>query len=363
MLGGDAAQSRADLSPVARSGFAPEALFDVRDLQGRDQFGVWKESIAVIFDVDTTRQQRQDGFEARIHATMLGTMMLARCQTRAQDFTRGSTRIGQDGLDHYMIQFYETGSQRVTVGTREIEQSATTMLVYDLARDMSATAEAFCNLSLIVPRQMLAERLVAPDDQHMRHFTCAQPSVAILWDFLRGAMAQAGRMSLSEAENIGTAALTLVAACLNAAHDDSLCQEQVRNLSRMTAVRRLVQTHLHAPDLSPEWLAAEAGMSRTVLYRMFEPAGGIAGYIRETRLRRALQILLSPQHHHRSLLEIAMMHGYGSDTAFGRAFRKRFGVTPSEVREGRLPSTEVAGSDMQATLDGQYEGWITYLTS
>ncbi|MDF1734484.1 MAG: helix-turn-helix domain-containing protein [Minwuia sp.] len=363
MLGGDAASSGADLSPQGRRGFAPEALFDVGGLVPQDQFGVWKESIAVIFDVDAPRNDWRDGFGARIHATMLGPMMLARCQTQAQIFTRGAGRISQDGLDHYMIQFYETGAQRVVSGSREIDHPASTMLVYDLAREMRATADTFSNLSLIIPRELLSERLIAPDDQHMRHFTCQQPTVAILWDFLRGAMVHAGNMSLSEAENLGVAALTLIAACLNAAHDENLSHEQVRNLARMTAVRRMIQTHLADPDLTPEWLAAEAGMSRTVLYRMFEPMGGIAGYIRETRLRRALQHLLSPQHQQRSLLEIALMHGYGSDTAFGRAFKKRFGITPRDVRDGQLPFPERAAMAGHDRLDRQYEGWLTYLAS
>ncbi|MDF1731471.1 MAG: helix-turn-helix domain-containing protein [Minwuia sp.] len=363
MLGGDAIGSGADLSPLSRKGFAPEALFDVGDIETRDQFGIWKESIAVIFDVDAPRSALQDGFEARIHATMLGPMMLARCQTRAQMFTRGAGRISQDGLDHYMIQFFETGAQRIVAGSLEIDHPAATMLVYDLAREMHATTDTFSNLSLIIPRELLSERLIAPDDQHMRHFTRQQPTVAILWDFLRGAMSHAGKMSLSEAENLGAAALTLVAACLNAEHDENLPQEQLRNLGRMTAVRRLIQTHLAEPDLTPEWLAAEAGMSRTVLYRMFEPMGGITGYIREARMRRALQQLLSPQHQHRSLLEIALMHGYGSDTAFGRAFKKRFGITPSEVRDGQMPGPGHAGSIDHDRLDRQYEGWLTYLAS
>jgi len=363
MLGGDAVGTGADLSPLNRRGFAPEALFDVGAIGAPDQFGVWKESIAVIFDVDAPRIALREGFEARIHATMLGPMMLARCQTQAQDFTRGAGRISQDGLDHYMIQFYETGAQRVMAGSLEIEHPATTMLVYDLAREMQATADSFSNLSLIIPRELLSERLIAPDDQHMRHFTRQQPTVAILWDFLRGAMGHAGKMSHSEAENLGAAALTLVAACLNATHHEGLPQEQLRNHGRMTTVRRLIQTHLAEPELTPEWLAAEAGMSRTVLYRLFEPMGGITGYIREARMRRALQHLLSPQHQHKSLLEIALMHGYGSDTAFGRAFKKRFGITPSEVRDGQLPLADRAALADHGRLDRQYEGWLTYLSS
>ncbi len=363
MLGGDATGSGADLSPLSRRGFAPEALFDVGNIKARDRFGIWKESIAVIFDVDAPRSALKDGFEARVHATMLGPMMLARCQTRAQNFIRGAGRISQDGLDHYMIQFYETGAQRVVAGSLEIDHPATTMLVYDLAREMQATTDAFSNLSLIIPRELLSERLIAPDDQHMRHFTRQQPTVAILWDFLRGAMGHAGRMSLTEAENLGAAALTLVAACLNAGHDQSLPLERLHNLDRMTTVRRLIQAHLADPDLTPEWLAVEVGMSRTVLYRLFEPMGGITGYIREARMRRALQQLLSPQHQHRSLLEIALMHGYGSDTAFGRAFKKRFGVTPSEVRDGHMPCPDHAGLIDHDRLDRQYEGWLTYLAT
>jgi len=363
MLGGDAVDTGADLSPKAQKGFAPQALFDVGDLDVRNQFGVWKESIAVIFDVDAHRFAWQDGFDARIHATMLGPMMLARCETRGQVFTRGAARIGQDGLDHYMIQFYETGSQTVSDGSLVVEHPSSTMLVYDLSREMRATTETFSNLSLIIPRELLADRLIGPDNQHLRHFTCQQPTVAILWEFLRGVMDHAGQMSLSEAGNLGEAALTLVAACLNAERDGNLHQAQARNLNRMTTVRRLIQSQLAKPELSPEWLGAQAGMSRAALYRLFEPMGGVSAYIREARMRRALQQLTSPQSQQTSLLEIAIMHGYGSDTSFGRAFKRRFGMTPSDVRDGQLPTPGMADPTGHDQLDRQYEGWLTYLAS
>ena len=65
-------------------------------------------------------------------------------------------------------------------------------------------------------------------------------------------------------------------------------------LASFVTVRRYIDRKLASPDLSANSIAAEFGLSRASLYRLFEPAGGIAKYIRKVRLSRAYQGLPRP---------------------------------------------------------------------
>ncbi|WP_245322073.1 helix-turn-helix transcriptional regulator [Bradyrhizobium sp. LTSPM299] len=74
-------------------------------------------------------------------------------------------------------------------------------------------------------------------------------------------------------------------------------------------------------------------LSRASLYRLFEADGGLARYIQEQRLDRALRLLVSPSSRGNRLIDLALDLQFSSDSSFVRAFRRHFGITPGEVRE------------------------------
>lgn len=87
-----------------------------------------------------------------------------------------------------------------------------------------------------------------------------------------------------------------------------------------------------------ETLADEAGLSRSVFAERFAGLVGMTPmrYLLECRMLRALSLLKD-----RSLgiKEVALRVGYGSEAAFGNAFKRWAGVSPGAFREsGREPS-------------------------
>jgi AraC family transcriptional activator of mtrCDE len=78
-------------------------------------------------------------------------------------------------------------------------------------------------------------------------------------------------------------------------------------------------------------LAAEAGASRATLVRMFRKAAGLAplAFLSELRLELARHCLATKNV---SLATLPAEVGYGSESAFARAFRRRFGVSPARSR-------------------------------
>jgi AraC-like DNA-binding protein len=80
-------------------------------------------------------------------------------------------------------------------------------------------------------------------------------------------------------------------------------------------------------------LARTFGLSRASLYRLFEPVGGVASYIRTRRLARARQELTTPGLEDRRIGPIAYRAGFQSIPAFNRAFRAAYGQTPRGTRK------------------------------
>ena len=117
--------------------------------------------------------------------------------------------------------------------------------------------------------------------------------------------------------------------------------------SLFSRIRRSIDHQLGDPSLDAAYLIQEHGISRSALYRFFEPMGGVRAYIRQARLRRIFRDLVDPDHRHERISTIAYRWGYVSETDFSRAFKQAFGITARDMRAahrlGELPETFVSG--------------------
>ena len=102
---------------------------------------------------------------------------------------------------------------------------------------------------------------------------------------------------------------------------------------RILRVLLHIQQHLDEP-LTLDELAELAHFSRFHFHRVFRGMVGepVKEHVRRLRLERAARQLESVNE---QVLQIALRAGYESHEAFTRAFRARFGVSPTEFREGR----------------------------
>lgn len=102
--------------------------------------------------------------------------------------------------------------------------------------------------------------------------------------------------------------------------------------SSLAILRRHIDRHLAEPDLDVDRLARTYGLSRSSLYRLFEPIGGVAAYIRQQRLERARLEIVATDRAGGRIGPIAYRWGFKDASAFTRAFRETFGETPREAR-------------------------------
>jgi len=114
----------------------------------------------------------------------------------------------------------------------------------------------------------------------------------------------------------------------------------VRYRERITAVEQYVGQHM-AERLDREVLAAIAGFSVPHFHRVFTAHVGenIASYVRRARMLRAGQKLRMGAV---DITEVALAAGYDTHAAFSKAFKRQFGLSPSEFRQlGCRAATEL----------------------
>ena len=106
-----------------------------------------------------------------------------------------------------------------------------------------------------------------------------------------------------------------------------------KTLDRLSGITSYMKEN-YRNSLSLEKVAEEFGYSPTYLSRMFQKYAGITfkDHVQDIRLGHAVKDLESREY---SITEAAIRNGFSGSKALARAFRKKYGILPSEYREER----------------------------
>ncbi|WP_419899308.1 helix-turn-helix domain-containing protein [Roseomonas sp. USHLN139] len=333
--------------------------FDGASLGGPEEaFWAWRRIAGIFFDVALPRPEAMAGFAARMESHNLGGVVIGRIAASAQVFRRSAFTIARTGMDHYLVQLYRRGGYAGVAGERRLLVRPGDTSILDMAQTLHTEASDFENITLVMPRASLAPLVRRAEALHGVVLGGDTPLGRLLADHLVGLQESAAQLSQAEAQPLIQATAMLVAACASpsiAARPEG--QETVHAPS-LVLIRRFIEGKLASPELSPELLTKQFGVSRPTLYRLFEPYGGVASYIRRRRLDRCFQEITAPVAERRRIAEIAYGWGFRNEAAFSRSFREAFGMSPREARLARAsrPAGVPGGEGVPATTD-----WIRRL--
>ena len=139
--------------------------------------------------------------------------------------------------------------------------------------------------------------------------------------------------------------LDLVALAIGTTRDmEHLAQGRGAIAARLKLAMEFIRDHLLDPGLCDEMVALHLGVSARYVRRLFEHVGtgGCAAYIKLQRLKKARQMLASPLHLHRKIIDIAFLCGFDDISTFNRRFRTTFEASPSDIRQIALRAAAAA---------------------
>lgn len=330
--------------------------FTTEGLPRQDAFAVWRESIAVLFDVRRRAPERNgdEDFHATLTTTQLGTMLLGETTASGQIFHRDLQRICADGVDHYFIQLYSFGEARARFHDTVQTITAGDLLLIDMAQPSSFVCSDFSNLTLVVPRPMLDARLPQAERLHGRVLPRDLPACRLAGETLTLLSQLAPGFGSTILEAAADAVLDLVVRCLSLSSISDPAGAPDHAVATLTSVKRFLEARLGDPALGPDAVLATFRMPPASLHELFEPYGGVVRYIERRRLARSLAALHDPANRHGEITDIAVAHGFASEGDFTSAFQRAFGMTPGEARD--QPNPEASGFD--DLVDRRYEAWL-----
>jgi AraC-like DNA-binding protein len=342
-------------SPETQTMSLPSVRFSTDDFPGGEGWDIWREQIGEVFDVALEAGQpaaaRVDVELIQFDQLLFGAIGLSGPRQRG---VRSARKARLDPLDHYVIELYTHGGNKGETPSGSFEAGAGTVNVTDMARALTVTSGDAHSLTLTVPRTLLDTHL--PVNTGLHGLVLADGLGSFLADYLMLLRRQLPRLEAGDAAWLSRGTVAMVAACLAPSMespDEALAPVNAVLLGR---VERLVESMLGDPQLSVQHICAALGVSRSRLYRLFEPHGGVAQYIQIRRLTKIRAALLDPRDHRR-ISDLAYTYGFVSAAHFSRCFRRHFGYAPSDVRS-------LAGDERREALgpapscDQLFESWL-----
>lgn len=162
------------------------------------------------------------------------------------------------------------------------------------------------------------------------------PAVQLLRSHMLSSFELAPHFGTEAGRHVELATISLAAAAIS--NNDHIPLEDDASAPTIPGVlthqiKRHIRRNLGSENLSPQAIAREFGVSRAQIYRLMEPLGGVASYIRRLRLQHSMAALCDPLLAHQNISEIAYRSGFNHLTTFYRSFRETFGVSPKDARE------------------------------
>jgi AraC-like DNA-binding protein len=239
-----------------------------------------------------------------------------------------------DGNDNCMFSVLRSPGNTIFQRGREVLPAEGSAALLSLADPFAcATAGGIARgISLSVPRKVLAASVPRLEDRFGQAF---QDSEALrLLKSYAGLLEQDHLLANVDLRRLVVAHVhDLVALALGASRDAAeIANGRGLRAARLHAIKADVRASLREP-LSSTTIAARHGVTPRYVQVLFEDEGvTFSQFLIGERLERVNRMLRDPLQMEFPISAIAYDSGFGDLSHFNRAFRRRFGATPSDVR-------------------------------
>ncbi|HVJ33183.1 MAG TPA: AraC family transcriptional regulator [Terriglobia bacterium] len=240
-----------------------------------------------------------------------------------------------DGRSDIALSIVSEGCRYAASDGSDFEVAPGDILLWSLDRRFKLTLPRAHNISatLQLPRCSLSGLVDHLDDRMARPLSARMPELQLAFKYAHGLEAN-NLSSPAIRQAIADHLIDLVALTLGA-RSDALEQARKRGVraARLAAAKAEIRARLDDPVITPSEIAARLRITSRYLHMLFEGEGvTFAEFVTDQKLGQAYRALRRPGNVGRRIIDIAFDAGFADIRTFNRAFRRRYGMTPSEAR-------------------------------
>ncbi|GAA2371392.1 helix-turn-helix domain-containing protein [Streptomyces cuspidosporus] len=316
----------------------PVVAVDTDDIAVPDRFGWWNDMVGHEVMPVSIRSPHADRFRGWVEAVGLSHSQVAAFDFSPMTARRSPAHIRRGNPEDYFLLLVRESAVRLEQARGVACLGPGDMALFSSWRPL--TCDFLDNsgpvrLTLLrIPLALLplaggrADRLLAEP------LPIKSGSGALLGPYLTSLPKAARTAGPVELARLGAIGVDLAASLLAARiGDQHSLPAETRRTALLAGISAFIDHHLTDPLLDPAAVAAHHHISVRTLHQLFqgEPES-VAATIRRRRLERCHADLTEPRLRHRTIGETALRWGFRHPADFSRAFRRTYGVSPSEVR-------------------------------
>lgn len=281
-------------------------------------------------------RRRIDG---EIRLGHLSTLQLSQVTASAQHVRRTRGQIARASEDFFLVSIQTQGRGEVHQDGRRAALAPGDFALYDSTRPYDLIFGAdFQQIVLRLPGPALRAELGGTERLTAQAVSGRRGAGHLMIEMIRTLAQDIDALEPASAAAVAHSVTQILVAGLR-----TLPQAQPAPVSSLTALHRaqikaFVRDHLGDPGLDVQRIASALRLSPSSVHRVFagEPCS-VSEWIWGQRLDRLARDLCDPALRHRSVSALGFALGFNDAAHLSRAFRLRFGCSPSAHRARHLP--------------------------
>lgn len=322
--------TRSESLPAANP--AAMSVFSTADIPQRQRRDWWREMICRKYtQVDITSKLASD-FKAETQIAQLQKMHLSRVRSDAMSLQKQRRDLERPDQDAYFVTLLLSGHYSLEQHGRTATLKPGEMLLYDATQPHRIHCSGeFAKLIFAIPRATLLTRFSRPDLCTAIGLTQQHGAAMVAADFLKSWSSRLPQLSQPTLETLCETSLDLLALALAEIRPNDIKSSRSQAVV-LLEIKRYVEQRLADPELNATAIAQAVGLSPRYINALFEQEQqSLMRYVLQRRLDRCYQAIAHRQATGLTISQIALRWGFNDLSHFSRAFKKRYGVSPSEL--------------------------------
>ncbi|QLH71669.1 helix-turn-helix domain-containing protein [Rhodopseudomonas palustris] len=276
-------------------------------------------------------------FEGNFACYSTNRFVLTNLQASRVRLVRSNATIEHDQLDHFAVTFFAAGGATAGAEHISIDTSQGDVVFTDLSRTVTLQLAILQSISeaitLWIPRYRFQGSISTENDLHGIVLKGDTAAGRMLGYCLQCLSDQTHSLTSDHFDSLADGLIELAANAVRTIPQAQLAPRVGRPLASFVTIRRYIERNLASPFLDANFIAVNFGLSRSSVYRLFEPVGGIASYIRKARLQKTWVEIVTPELADQRIAQIAHRYGFSNLGTFNRLFRNAYGISPGDARK------------------------------
>jgi AraC-like DNA-binding protein len=301
-------------------------------------YDAWRENICRNFCRVDAEPSAGDRIVCKVEIVQIASLALATAGGTSGRFVRTRDLLS-DSSDDFILFGATSGTVHVRRQDRTVELPQAQMWLSDLTVESAVTFnDGNQFMTIRIPRRELLS--ICPHaESRLATPLLGNPGIReIIARYFALSAETATSLDATGQQLTARHMIDLVALLLRTDRDETrLAAQRGYSEARLQLIQAEVLERLHDSSLTIASIAEHFGLSPKQVQRLFERIGAtFTEFVLEQRLLAARRLLSSAGSRNEKIAAIAYTVGFGDLSYFNRAFRGRFGMTPSDWRDGQV---------------------------